>query len=285
MSRSFGRSPITKIYVDSRFKTRESTADTNFSVDLPEMVELGEGVGCLITDITIPHTWYNINQTNNRLYFRIVRQGMLVAVQDGAIAITPQNYNIIDLAQQIQDTLNEYVQFATFFTVTAYPELGTIEFDVTVANTAVEILDDTTLQGREGGTWAGPVYDTNNLRSMNGVLRMNGRVRQSRIISPSTAVETGVVDLLPFHSLYITSTKLSNYTSLSVNGQRNVLKKVLVSSGYGDINYYDYIFPEEASDVSGLSLKLIDFQIRDGYGNVIDLNGAHVTFTIVFIKL
>ena len=62
-------------------------------------------------------------------------------------------------------------------------------------------------------------------------------------------------------------------------------KKVLVDAGFGGLTTYDYLFIEEAIDVSGLSLKLVDFQIRDAFGNIIDLNGAHVSFCLTFVRV
>ena len=149
----------------------------------------------------------------------------------------------------------------------------------------MEFLDDITLAGRVSGTWTGPIYDVIHIKSINSVLRINGLARLQRVISNAAPFVTGVVDLLPLHSLYITSTKLSNYSSLSVNGSRSTLKKLLVTTGFGQVNTYDYVFPEEAVDVSGLSLKLLDFQIRDSFGNYVDLNGAHVTFSLLFVRM
>ena len=89
MSRIFGRNTVTKIFIDSRFRTRESRSDSDFNIDLPETVELGKGTGCIVTDVTVPHTWYNINQNNNRLFFRVIQQGPPITITDVGLTLTP----------------------------------------------------------------------------------------------------------------------------------------------------------------------------------------------------
>ena len=111
------------------------------------------------------------------------------------------------------------------------------------------------------------------------MLRINNRTNDP--FTSTTAFKTGFVDLQPLHSIYITSTKVSKYSNLGPSGQRNVLKKMVVSSNFGEVNTYDYAFQEDAVNLSGLTLKVLDFQIRDYAGNVIDLNGAHVSFSLL----
>ena len=42
---------------------------------------------------------------------------------------------------------------------------------------------------------------------------------------------------------------------------------------------------DDKVNVGGLSLKLSDFQVRDAYGNIIDLNGAHMPFSLLFVRM
>ena len=102
--------------------------------------------------------------------------------------------------------------------------------------------------------------------------------------SSATPYTTGCIDLLPLHSVCLTSTKLSNYSNLGPAGQRNVIKKIVITSGFGDVNTNLDLWNDDRVDVSGLSIKLIDFQLRDAFGNVIDLNGGHVSFSLCFVK-
>ena len=276
----FGKSYINKIFVDSRYKTSSSNNDSDFVVELNENVELNEGVGCVITDITLPHTWYNVNQNNNNFFWRTINGSGPV---DYVTTLTPQNYTIYDLAKALQTDMNRQTGLLTNgFSVEADVQAGTLIISV---GTTLQfmIFNDVDLGSRVNGTWRGPFFNSSNLKSMNSMLRINGLAL--RVYDQNTSFSTGFVDLLPFHSLYITSTKLSNFNNMGPGPQRNVVKKVLVNSNFGEVNTFDYVFSEDKVDVSNITLRLLDFQIRDAFGNIIDLQGASVSFAILFVKM
>ena len=60
--------------------------------------------------------------------------------------------------------------------------------------------------------------DNNNLRSINEVLRY------STISSPNTSFETGFIDLLNIHSIYVHSSNLGHYSSVGVRGENTIIK-------------------------------------------------------------
>ena len=59
---------IKKVYVDSRYKTSDSVSNSDFKVELKEALDLPENTVCYIDDISIPHSWYTIEDYNNTLY-------------------------------------------------------------------------------------------------------------------------------------------------------------------------------------------------------------------------
>ena len=57
----------TKVYIDSSYKVNGTSSD--FSIDLPETAQLEDNMLCQIHEVSIPHSWYSVNNTNNNLYF------------------------------------------------------------------------------------------------------------------------------------------------------------------------------------------------------------------------
>ena len=57
----------------------------------------------------------------------------------------------------------------------------------------------------------------------------------ANIHSPTIPFISGYVDLYPIRNLYIISQTLSNYTSVSTNGEYGILKKVPVSASYNNM--------------------------------------------------
>jgi hypothetical protein len=124
---STGSGYINKIMVDSRFKTSNSASNTDFSIELNENIQPPDRTGCVVTDIVIPRTWYGVNSSNNKLYFRTVRQA---GSQDFIITLNPQNYTLFNLATSIITLMNQAIGSEYFFT-TPNPNTGTIQITLT----------------------------------------------------------------------------------------------------------------------------------------------------------
>ena len=91
---------------------------------------------------------------------------------------------------------------------------------------------------------------------------------------------SGYVDLFPIRNLYIVSKALGNYSSMSLNGERGVLKKVPVRASYNELLFDQTILGMDYLDCSNQSLSRIDIKLKDSYGNTINLNGNHWSFSI-----
>ena len=88
-----------KVYIDSSYKV--SGTSSEFTIDLPETVQLEENMLCQIHEVSIPHSWYSINSTNNNLYFRhqVIPPGIVAGITYRKITIPEGNYTTNDLAQ------------------------------------------------------------------------------------------------------------------------------------------------------------------------------------------
>ena len=152
----FGRNYLNKIFIDSRFKTPESPSDSDFTIELSENIELEPNIGCIVQDITIPHTWYNINQLNNGLYF-------MMNGKDYIIRLAPKTYDIYALATALQEGMNDATNgvIVDAFTVTPDANAGAITFTVS-GSVSFTIFNDTDLSTRVNGQWAGEFYSPQN---------------------------------------------------------------------------------------------------------------------------
>ena len=56
-----------KVYIDSSYKVNGTSSE--FTIDLPETVQLEDNMLCQIHEVSIPHSWYSINETNNNIYW------------------------------------------------------------------------------------------------------------------------------------------------------------------------------------------------------------------------
>jgi hypothetical protein len=57
-----------KVYVDSRFRSKDSVSNSDFKFELNESLDLPDNTFCYVDDISIPHTWRTIESHDNKLY-------------------------------------------------------------------------------------------------------------------------------------------------------------------------------------------------------------------------
>ena len=62
-----------------------------------------------------------------------------------------------------------------------------------------------------------------------------------------------------------------------------LFKKILVSAGYGEIIYNNTFSIHDYIDVSRLMINVLEFQVCDSYGNVVNLRNMPVSFSLVFM--
>jgi len=257
--------PIRKLYIDSRFKSPDSKSNSNFYVDLPQVLLMPESTGFYLDDISIPVAWYAVGKDrNDHLYYKVNNEVGYAIVPEG-------NYTLISLNNKIVQLLNGNGR-DNYFVSTPNVDAVTMGITITI-NATLELLTDEQLVG------AG--FTTTNPMSINNVLR-NLIPKVNTHTSPYVS---GYIDLIPIRNIYITSTGLGNFNTLSISGERAIVKKVPVTSGYGEIIHDQTVLGIDFLDCSHQTLSRIGFQLKDVFGNEINLNGQHWSFSIVFSRI
>ena len=97
---------IKKVYIDSRYKTNDSVSNSDFKFEIKgEAPDLPENTICYIDDISIPRSWYSLEDPNNKLYIKRIYNDTQTT---GTILTIPVgNYNTARLASTIQNLLRE----------------------------------------------------------------------------------------------------------------------------------------------------------------------------------
>ena len=91
--------------------------------------------------------------------------------------------------------------------------------------------------------------------------------------------------MYPYRNVYMTSSGIGNFNTMSVAGDRNIIKKIPVNAGHGEVIFDQTITGMDYLDCSRQTLSRISFQLRDVFGNIINLNGNHIFFSIVFSRV
>lgn len=258
--------PVKKIYIDSRFKSSDSASDSDFKIDLPQSLTMPEDTVFYIDDVSIPVSWYMIDSNrNNKLY---VRYDTLIYV----ITLRSGNYTIQTLNAEIADQMNNAMPSGDAFT--ADPKAATNQISIKVPPTSsieFEILTDAQLL--QYG-YSAP------LQTANAVLRN----MYPKVNSASSPFVSSYVDMFPIRNIYIVSPNLGNFNTISCSGESGIVKKVPVSSGYNEMIFDQVVLGSDYLDCSRQTLRRLEFKLKDVFGNIINLNDNHVSFSIVFAR-
>ena len=102
----------------------------------------------------------------------------------------------------------------------------------------------------------GVYVDLYNLKSLNEVIRNPNNSHYHPLTTVGVSLfETGFIDLLNVHNIYIHSTNLKHYSSIGVRGESTIIRKVPVSSSFGYLIMDSVVAPHDKIDVSRQLIK------------------------------
>ena len=88
--------PFRKIYVDSKYATKDSKSTSNFKVEVPITAQMPDNTVFFITDVCIPHAWKTIEEgINDTLYILVVNPNpatLADAYTGKIVRLTSNNY-------------------------------------------------------------------------------------------------------------------------------------------------------------------------------------------------
>ena len=263
---------IKNVYVDSKYKTSDSLSNSDFKFELKEGLYLPENTVCYIDDISIPHTWYTIEENlNNTLYIvtTIIEPGVPTCYKTLALEIPSGNYTGSSLALALQTEL-QFAEPGHEFVCIYNPTAGSIT--IRSENVSLfSILSDSqvpTVTISNSIIWKDRIgndkyVDLYNLKSLNEVIRNSNNSEYN----PTTTVgvsefNTGFIDLPNVHNIYTHSSNLGHYNSIGVRGENTIIKKVPVSSSFGYMILDPVVAPHDKIDVSRQMIKTIFFLLK-----------------------
>jgi hypothetical protein len=257
--------PIKKIYIDSRFKSSDSASHSDFKIDLPTTLLMPEDTGFYIDDVCIPHTWFPVESgVNNSILFKANNVERVAFVATG-------NYSVVNLGLAIAAAMNSAALVEYFESLYDVKTNSlTIKLKAAYSTIPFEIYTDAYIKQ----------ITSIDKKTMNSLLKNFTSKGYNTLPFVS-----GYVDLFPLRNIYMTSSGLGNFNTMTITGERNVVKKIPVNAGHGEVIFDQTVTGMDYLDCSHQTLSRISFQLRDIFGNIINLNGNHISFSIVFSRI
>ena len=281
--------PIKKLYIDTKYKSRESVSNSNFKIDLPQTLYFPDNSVFYIDDISIPHSWYTIEDgVNDKLYLEISHVDSNVGTTVDSyqiVTISPGNYNGAELALEIQTKIEASINnslFPNLLIVTYDSKRNSINITTGYVDIRFKILTADDIYTKLNDTWLGSSYDVNNPHSINDIIG-NTIVKNSPFYTSSISYK-GALNLQPIRNIYIHSS-IGNYNTLSNWGSQTIVKKIPVTANSGDYIFDQVMTGNDFGDCSKQTVRSISFELKDSNNNYIPMHGNNLSFSVIFSRM
>ena len=273
-----------KIYIDSRFRTANSKSESDFNVELPRSFNVPDGVVAHIDDIVIPVSWSTIDARNNTAYVSFSCVGTM---KEYTFDFDSGNYNGGTFAAMLTGYLNTAVIGFTHAGVLIEP-VFLCAYDLEENKLTISLTDNSARAGsvKELAPF-GLVFYTDEflkefyvgaaLSTINTIIR-----NTTRTIITQAAPYTCYLDLFQTRNLYLTSSALCSYDTVSNFGMDTIIKKIPCTASYNKMIFQSSGSTLDGLDVSKRTLRFLDFKLVDSSFRTIPLQGNHFSFSIVF---
>ena len=278
--------PIKKIYIDSRQKTADPASDSDFSIDLQTTYLMPDDTGFYVEDVCLPVSWYTIETGKNDILFfefeGILKQAFL---KEG-------NYTTAEFATALNSALYTATSPSVIvglnpFAVTYYKPTNAVIIQwnpnyVSVAGSGYTAGKTFFLPTDYEVSLRPAITAATRKRSINTLLK---NFTQFQTYSVTTTFVSGNIGLHPLRNVYLSCTGLGNFSTTSLTGDRNIIKKIPINGQPGAIIYDSEQTGVDHLDCSRQTLSRISFQLKDNYGTIINLHGIHWSFSLVFSRI
>ena len=268
-----------KIYIDSRFRTASSKSETDFNVELPRSFNVPDGVVAHIDDIVVPVSWSTIDERNNIAYVNFyILNTQLYKV----FTFDAKDYDGFTFATALQQKLTAAVvgfkhngiPVVPVFSCAYEPLENILTISITenpdAAFTGFKMQFFTEEKLRTTFTQTEP-------NSINTII---GNRKETFITASSPY--TCYLDLFGTRNLYLTSSALCSYDTVSNFGMDTIIKKFPCTASYNKMIFQSSGSTLDGLDVSKRTLRFLDFKLVDSSFRTIPLRGNHFSFSIVF---
>ena len=166
----------------------------------------------------------------------------------------PANYNGTQLAAEISVRLSTLMFFGSPLEPTVSYDPQTQVISASIADHGCKVMTDTEL--KTISNWVGTAYDVNNLHFVNELLTNTDNV--STIGTTATPVQF-YTNLQSIRNIYMRSPNISSFSTIGANGESSIIKKIPVTSNFGDMIFNNITSSSDFGDCSKQAWKTLEF--------------------------
>ena len=187
-------------------------------------MSFGSDTAFYIDDFTCGHSWTSIEDFNNKFYLHLQQPAFESNNWSFIINIANGNYTGADFALELQNKIRIATnpRLLNLFNVNYNSKNNNLTISVTDDRFTFKILTPDDLKTMLNNKFYQD-YDTQKPNDCNEVLsNLNGLSPSYSFLSPCIS---GFLNLQPISNIYLHSSSIGNYNSLSCDGSQTVIKK------------------------------------------------------------
>jgi hypothetical protein len=223
---SASNTEVNKVFVSSSHRVSGSNGSWRYEVP-GDSLECGPDAVLSVADVAVPHSWYNLNGSNNRMYLRQRTQVSPTLTMDYTTEVPAANYT----ASQLSTTLASLMSGLSGANYTCSFSQQTHKFSIQESGgNGFMLLSDKNL--RDYG-WNVIGTNLNALRSLNTIL-----ATPDVDVPDTTAFSvtfTGAISvMIRFPSIHLHCAQLSGGT-IAEDGSRGVIRRISITTDMGEL--------------------------------------------------
>ena len=269
-----------KIYINSSH--RKNGTSTRFHYELPLDQECTEETHCAVTSVSLPNVFFGINASNNKFYIYEKHPSTESLSQNRVLTLAPGNYSATTVNATLSNLLNTGALGSASYTC----NYNSVTQRITITQSAgggFTVFDAHTLKtlGRKDpatGGFYGSLPTIASPQSIQQILNIPPAA------DPNVVFESGIISTLRVSEVYLRSPNLTNMSSLDANGRMDVLKRIPLTTNFGEITVTDSnIETSDLMNCSGKTLRALDFMLTDSHAEILDLQNMDFSFCLNFV--
>ena len=250
-----------KLYIDSRFRAPGSASHSDFTFQLPRSIELPAGTRAVVDSVQIPNVFPTVETSRSLLYLLVTDVG--VPSVEIVVPLIEGHYNAYSLTSHLQDQLN-----ASGYGV------WTVGYDETTGRLSLKV----------GGSGLVVRLLGRDKNRPNDALEVIGADEGGlTLINGFTEILPHHIDIVGVRVLFLASPNFGAYNCLGPRGESDYIRQIMVSESYGGYITDKLNHPAEYIDVGGSQLQSLKFKLVDGKGEVVNMRGRSIAFSIIFL--
>jgi hypothetical protein len=265
-----------RIFVDSR--DAQSGHSGNFLYTLPEQLVLPKNAVLYVTDLSMPHAFYSVDQSNRALHLIETQSAVNTARK---ILLTEGAYDVLTLRTALELALNAGKTVSGTYTVTHNNTKNSYTISLDAGCTFRYFSDFmlATSSYRADFISAGltPTFPYGTPDDLLGL--------SMKTYGSASTLTTGHIDIRNIHQAFLHSSSLTSYNTSGPLGTRSCLCRVPITTQYGDmISFQHSGLLHDYVNCGAVSASTLQFSLKDSYNQDLDLQGGDVSFTLLFAE-